>query len=137
MHRVLPHAHRALGDQHFCDPAGILALDLRQLGVGEPDDDFVLGGDDLEQRDVVGGKGGHDHNALHDEAGKAETKQQTFGYSHLKLSLFARGADRTNRKCKQKPRATSSWSHGAGNGFDIRAFSSEVGTGSHEENASK
>src|SRR5450432_1032079 len=73
-YRILPDTHRALADQHFGDPAGVLAFDLGEFVAGKPDHDFVLGGDDLEKGHFVGGKGWLIHNALHDEAGKADTE---------------------------------------------------------------
>src|SRR5215203_4479679 len=54
-HRVLPGAHRTLGDQHFGDAAGVLALDLGKIALADPDHDLVPGGDDLEQGNLVGG----------------------------------------------------------------------------------
>src|SRR5258708_38942810 len=69
-HRVLPRAHRSLRDQHFGDTARVLALDLGEIALADPDHDLVLGGDDFEQGDLVGGKGRLDHDALHDEGGK-------------------------------------------------------------------
>jgi hypothetical protein len=100
-------------------PAGVLAFDLGKIALADPDHDLVPGGDDLEQGDLVGGKGGLDHNALHDEGGKPETEQQTFGNVHFEIFLkSARRANREKRPTKQKPRATSSWSHGVKNRFE-------------------
>ena len=74
-HRILPDAERTLGDQRLGNAAGI-AVHASQFTVGQPDDDFILGGDHLEQGNLVGGEGGLNHDALHDDAGKAEAQQQ-------------------------------------------------------------
>jgi hypothetical protein len=114
----LPRAHRALGDQHLGDATGVLAFDLGKIALADPDHDLVPGGDDLEQGNLVCGKGGLDHNALHDEGGCADTEQQTFGNMHFEIHPCLRAGTAGNHPTKQKPRATSSWSHGVKNRFE-------------------
>jgi hypothetical protein len=86
----------------FAVPPAFFAVDLYQFVVRKPDDDFVLRGDDLEQRYFIGGKSGLDHNALHDEAGNAETEQQTFGYMHS-TSLVLRAGMAGHQEAKKNP----------------------------------
>ena len=74
VHRILPDAERAVGHQRLGDAAGI-TVHLRQLPLGNADDDFILAGDDLEQGHLLGGIGRMNHDVFHD-AGEAQAESQ-------------------------------------------------------------
>ena len=110
MHRVLPYAHRSLRHQHLRDPAGILALDLRQFVAGQPDHDLVLCADHLEQRHAIAGRGGHDQDTLHDEAGCAETEQQAFrNLRHMNFPQMRAEASKPNKTPARPALGRTGW----------------------------
>jgi hypothetical protein len=111
-HRVLPRAHRALGDQHLGDATGVLAFDLGKIALADPDHDLVPGGDDLEQGNLVCGKGGWITTLSMMRVAAPTPSSRRLEMCISKFILVCARAQRESHPTKQKPRATSSWSHG-------------------------